>query len=164
MNENNYKKMLEYFRARKKAANVLIWQNRIITSVFYIMYPVLLIMQIVKRQQWFFTAVTAGVSFVVVSVFRYLYNKTRPYEVYNEKPLINKTTKGKSFPSRHVFCLNVIAMCWLYYCLPVGIIMLVLGAAMAATRVLTGVHFVSDVLAGALIGIMSGIAGALILL
>ena len=42
--------------------------------------------------------------------------------------------------------------------------MLVLGAAMAATRVLTGVHFVSDVLAGALIGIMSGIAGALILL
>ncbi|MBQ2083254.1 MAG: hypothetical protein II468_06430, partial [Lachnospiraceae bacterium] len=61
MNENNYKKMLEYFRARKKAANVLIWQNRIITSVFYIMYPVLLIMQIVKRQQWFFTAVTAGV-------------------------------------------------------------------------------------------------------
>ena len=99
MNENNYKKMLEYFRARKKAANVLIWQNRIITSVFYIMYPVLLIMQIVKRQQWFFTAVTAGVSFVVVSVFRYLYNKPRPYEVYNEKPLINKTTKGKSFPS-----------------------------------------------------------------
>ena len=39
-------------------------------------------------------------------------------------------------PSRHVFSITIIAMCWFYVSVPVGIIMLMLVAIMAASRVL----------------------------
>ncbi len=62
-------------------------------------------------------------------------------------------------PSRHVFSITIIAMCWLYVSVPVGVIMLILVVIMAASRVLAGVHFVRDVAAGFAIGILCGIAG-----
>lgn len=67
---------------------------------------------------------------------------------YNIKPLFVKDTKGESMPSRHVFSITIIAMCWLYVSVPVGIIMLMLVEIMAASRVLAGVHFVRDAVAG----------------
>ena len=73
--------------------------------------------------------------------------------------IIVKDTKGESMPSRHVFSITIIAMCWLYVSVPVGIIMLMLVAIMAASRVLAGVHFVRDVVVGFAVGIICGIAG-----
>ena len=57
-----------------------------------------------------------AVSFVLVSFFRKVYNAKRPYEIYDFKPLIEKDTKGKSFPSRHVFSIFVIgsSLLWVY--------------------------------------------------
>ena len=98
-------------------------------------------------------------SFILVSVIRKCIDAKRPYEKYNIKPLFIKETKGESMPSRHVFSITIIAMCWLYVSVPVGIIMLMLVAIMAASRVLAGVHFVRDVVAGFAVGIICGIAG-----
>ena len=85
---------------------------------------------------------TPFTSFILVSVIRKCIDAKRPYEKYNIKPLFVKDTKGDSMPSRHVFSITIIAMCWLYVSVPVGIIMLMLVAIMAASRVLAGVHFV----------------------
>ena len=98
-------------------------------------------------------------SFILVSVIRKCIDAKRPYEKYNIKPLFIKETKGESMPSRHVFSITIIAMCWLYVSVPVGIIMLLLVAIMSASRVLAGVHFVRDVVAGFAVGIICGIAG-----
>lgn len=98
-----------------------------------------------------------AVSFVLVSVFRKVYNAKRPYEVYDFKPLIEKDTKGKSFPSRHVFSIFVIgsSLLWLYpYA---GVLVCVMGCGLAVVRVVTGVHFPKDVVAGAVVGIVCGI-------
>ena len=92
-------------------------------------------------------------------IIRKCIDAKRPYEKYNIKPLFVKDTKGESMPSRHVFSITIIAMCWLYVSVPVGIIMLMLVAIMAASRVLAGVHFVRDVVAGFAVGIICGIAG-----
>ena len=102
---------------------------------------------------------TPFTSFILVSVIRKCIDAKRPYEKYNIKPLFVKDTKGESMPSRHVFSITIIAMCWLYVSVPVGIIMLMLVAIMAASRVLAGVHFVKDVVAGFTVGIICGIAG-----
>ena len=40
----------------------------------------------------------------------------------------------------------------------------VFGAVLAALRVLLGVHFIRDVVAGALIGVISGVIGLLTLM
>ena len=49
-----------------------------------------------------------GISFGAVSLFRWAFRAPRPYEVFETTPVIKKNTKGKSFPSRHVFSIFVI--------------------------------------------------------
>ena len=73
--------------------------------------------------------------------------------------MIKKDTRGKSFPSRHVFSAFIIAMTVFYFMPACGVILLALGIVMALARVAGGVHFVKDVAAGALMGIGCGIIG-----
>lgn len=57
----------------------------------------------------------------------------------------------------------MIAMCWLAYCPPLGIALLVGGVVMAIIRVVGGVHYPRDVIAGALVAVFGGILGLWIL-
>ena len=101
-------------------------------------------------------------SFVAVSVFRTKLHRKRPYELYDIKPLIPKDTKGKSFPSRHIFSIYVIGVTLCFYQLFLGIFICILGIFLAVIRVVTGVHFPKDVIWGAVIGVLCGImAGVL---
>ena len=104
-----------------------------------------------------------GVPFLAVSVMRKIINAPRPYELlefYEKKP---KDKKGSSFPSRHVFSVFVIATVIVPTNIALGIGLFVLGAALASIRVVLGVHFIRDVVAGALIGVVSGAVGLLAL-
>ena len=92
-------------------------------------------------------------------MFRRLYDAPRPYEQLAIEPLIPKDTKGKSFPSRHVFSVYMIAMAWLPFNTIVGVVLLLLGLDMMCMRVLGGVHYPQDVLAGAACGVLAGIVG-----
>ena len=71
-------------------------------------------------------------------------------------PLISKETKGKSFPSRHVFSAFMIGMTFLFVIKPFGILILAAGTVMAYIRVVGGVHFPKDTAAGALLGVLCG--------
>lgn len=109
-------------------------------------------------------AVCAAVPFVIVTVLRKLINAPRPYELYDfyiEKP---KDKKGQSFPSRHVFSAFVIATLAWELSPILSLILMLVGAVLAVSRVLLGLHFVRDVLAGCLIGVVSGIIGILIVI
>ena len=96
-------------------------------------------------------------TFVLVSLFRKKFNAPRPYEKWQVKPLIPKDTKGNSFPSRHVFSIYIIAMAAWYVWMPLGVILCVAGGFLAAVRVIGRVHFVKDVVAGALIAVGFGV-------
>ncbi len=98
-----------------------------------------------------------GVAFVLVSIFRKKYKAQRPYELYNYRPALKKDTKGKSFPSRHVFSIFMVAMTYLWVSLPIAILLFVMGLALAAIRVIGGVHFIRDVVAGMAIAIIVGL-------
>ncbi|MDO4290304.1 MAG: phosphatase PAP2 family protein, partial [Eggerthellaceae bacterium] len=103
--------------------------------------------------------VVPAVAFVAVSVFRRAFNAPRPYEVLAIEPLISKDTRGKSFPSRHTFSMFTIACAWWQLEPVVGAVLGVAGAAMGAVRVLGGVHFPRDVVAGALSAVVLSAAG-----
>ena len=108
----------------------------------------------------------AGIPFIAVSLMRYLINSPRPYEVLDIdefKVMREERKSGRSFPSRHVFSAFLIGMLWLPYSVPFGVAALMLGAFLGAGRVLLGIHFIRDVIAGAAIGIVSGLIGILIL-
>ena len=125
--------------------------------LLYLAYPVFLALLFFKDDIFYLKSVAVcGVGFVAVSLFRGLYNAKRPYEIYDIKPLINKNSLGKSFPSRHCFSAAVIAMSFMVISLPLGIVALALAATMAVLRVAFGVHFIKDVLLGLFLGIVVG--------
>lgn len=134
--------------------------NRLITTSVYITYPIVLFYLVYLRDVRFWRVLLApGISFVFVSIFRHYVNAPRPYEVADIEPIIEKETTGNSFPSRHVFSIFVIATTLYFISKPLGILLMIAGVLLAILRVVGGVHFPRDVIAGAIIGIVSGILG-----
>lgn len=134
--------------------------NQMITISVYCIYPLMLVLLFFTQDDRFWRVLLAPtISFIAVSIFRNVYNAPRPYEVTDNKPILKKNTKGKSFPSRHVFSVFVIAMTLFYISKPLGISLMVSGVILAYLRVIGGVHFPKDVIAGAIIGLLSGFLG-----
>lgn len=107
-------------------------------------------------------ALSAGIPFVAVSVIRRLINAPRPYELYAFYETKPKDKRGSSFPSRHVFSAFLIAVLSVEMSIYVCIALFTVGVMLAVSRVLLGIHFVRDAVAGAAVGILSGILGILI--
>lgn len=127
----------------------LLVANKALTLLGYVAYPVLLLLCAMRGGEkllWYVLAPACG--FMVVSIVRKLINEPRPYEALDIDPLINKDTKGQSMPSRHAFSFMVIALCWVRFFLPVGVVLVVLGLLLSVVRVVGGVHYPKDVLAG----------------
>ena len=72
---------------------------------------------------------------------------------------MEKETRGQSFPSRHALSAAVLAAVWLSFYPAVGGVMVAVTVAICVLRVLAGVHFPRDVIAGALLGFSLGIVG-----
>lgn len=159
MTKEQYERWSAPFRGGKNRENSLVWVDRGMTAFVFLAYPVLLfyLMLTGEFQKLADCTRIPAVSFLLVSVFRKIYSAPRPYEVLDIQPLIPKETKGKSFPSRHVFSIFMIGMTFFYIMKPVGIVVMIFGIAMAYIRVVGGVHFLKDVMAGALLGILCGL-------
>ena len=96
-------------------------------------------------------------GFVLLTLVRKRINQPRPYETWEIIPLLDKDSLGNSMPSRHVFSATIISMACLHANLPVGLLLLVLSAFLGFVRVLGGVHYPKDVLAGYVCGLLWGI-------
>lgn len=158
INKKRYKKTMEFFRQNKTWFLSLEIIYKWLPLVIFIAYPIMLVCV------WMFMSekllkvlfVPAGV-FVLVTALRKLINEQRPYEKYEVPSLFNKTTVGKSMPSRHTASAFIISMAVMYVRFDTGITFLLISALIGASRVFAGVHYVRDVLAGAGISIFCGI-------
>lgn len=160
MTKEQYEALSRPFRGRPGAVKGLKAANRVLTLSCYLLYPALLLWALVTKDPRLLRLVLVpAVSFVSLSLFRRGLNRPRPYEALDIVPLIPRDKKGESFPSRHVFSVFVIAMAWGWVCPPVGWLLGAVGVLLAVTRVVAGIHFPRDVLAGALLGVACGWAG-----
>lgn len=160
MNKETYVKMTEPFRKHPKLAKILEIINKIITYGIPVLYFGLLIYYGFHQDEKLAMAMIIPLdAFIILSVVRFFINRRRPYETFELPPVIKKNTKGKSFPSRHVFCAFVIGMTFLLWSpIPwMGIVIMVLGVFLMVVRVLSGIHYISDVIAGAISGIGAGL-------
>lgn len=109
-------------------------------------------------------SLAAGIGFVTVTVIRHFINAPRPYEIrsfYKVKP---REKEGKSFPSRHAYSAFVIAtLAWLWHP-AISVATLLFALLVCISRVLVGIHFIRDVVCGALLGTLSGVLGILLIL
>lgn len=162
MTKETYIRITEPLRNNPKRAAVIHICNRILTGLVFVSYPALLLWLFRNQEQSLIRAILVPFdSFIILTIFRVFVNAKRPYEVFDIPPVIAKDTRGRSFPSRHVFSVFIIAMTFFAVCpVPVfGGIIFVLGILLAVVRVFAGVHFPRDVIAGAIFGIAAGYIG-----
>ena len=108
----------------------------------------------------------SAVPFILLSIFRRVLSAPRPYELYDFPSLgidLPRKKSGSSFPSRHIFSSFLIGTLFLTSVPLLGAIVLLLGVGLGACRVLRGIHFIRDCIAGAVIGVVCGIIGLIIL-
>ncbi len=159
MTEEQYKRLSKPYRESKGMRRCLAAADALITALIFLSYPVFLIYAVYNKSTPAFACdiMIPAVSFGFLSLFRRLYSAPRPYEVWDITPLLKKDTRGKSFPSRHVFSVFIIGMTYFHTFHILGAAVLLSGAALACIRVIGGVHFPKDVAAGAAFGILFGL-------
>jgi len=106
--------------------------------------------------------VTLALPFLAVTLIRRKINAPRPYELYGFTEQAPRSRKGASFPSRHAHSAFAIGTLLCLFHPALGAVLLALALGMCAARVLLGIHFVRDVAAGALTGVISSLIGALL--
>ena len=160
--KTNYEKVLLRVYEDRKTSLVLKIASVAIVAVTVLAFIVRLLELVLSdRVLLLETLIIAGVPFIALSVMRVLVDAPRPYELL---PFYEKRPKGKcgrSFPSRHVFSVFVIGAVIMPSSVLLGSMLLLLGACLAVFRVLLGIHFIRDVVAGALMGAVSGAVGLL---
>ncbi len=149
MTDRQYEKWSAPFRRFKYGKKLLRGINGACSASVFISYPCFLLLRLIAQdKRLFYWIIVPAISFGLVSLMRIVLNFPRPYEKLSIDPLIAKKTKGKSFPSRHAFSSFMIALTvvWVY---PFwGGCLIVIALLQALCRILGGVHFPVDVLAG----------------
>lgn len=107
------------------------------------------------KQMVFVALVSSFLSrFIITDIIRFFYSRPRPFEILDVYKLLEHDG-GISFPSGHAaFFFAVAAAVFIFY-RKWGILFYFLALAMGLSRVVAGIHWPSDVLAGAVIGILS---------
>lgn len=133
---------------------------RILPGMVYLAYPLMLVWLLIAHRSLLLRALLVPLlGFLTVTVLRARIDAPRPYEALGIPAITPKETKGKSFPSRHAACAGVIAMTALGVMPPLGAVLLLLAVLICVSRVLAGVHFIRDVLAGLALGVAIGFVG-----
>lgn len=98
----------------------------------------------------------AFTRFVLAEIIRTIWFRTRPFISQNFVPLIIQNADEASFPSGHATFFFALATIVYFYNKRLGIIFFIASFFIAIDRIFVGVHWPSDVFAGAILGILVG--------
>lgn len=160
MTKEQYILIMNFISSVKHGIKIVYIMGKVLTYLTAVIY-IFVIARLVFIKDMRFIRVVAvpATGFAALTVFRAKYDAQRPYEKYGFTPLIPKDTCGKSFPSRHIFSIFMCAGAVSFIYPLLGTIIYIMGILLAIIRVVSGVHFPKDVIAGAIAGILCSISG-----
>ena len=139
MNEKIFFWNVRLFTKYKAARYILRFVYKLLPLVMLVAYPVLLVH-----------------VYLGVTLLRVIIDEQRPYERFDTPSVFGKTTKGKSFPSRHTASAFIIAMAFMYVNFWWGMLAMLIALLIELSRIMAGAHYIHDVLAGMAISIVAG--------
>lgn len=94
--------------------------------------------------------------FVLTNIIRWLWFRPRPFVQNHINLLFSYNQTEPSFPSGHAAFYFAIATVTYFYNRKAGILFFFASFLISISRVFSGIHWPSDILAGAVVGIFSG--------
>lgn len=151
--EKFYITLLANIRKHPVIERMIISITKYFPYITFVIYPCLLIYLFSIQSALLWESIWKPLgAFLLVTIFRKIVNRPRPYDQINIKPLIGHK-HGESFPSRHTVSAFIIA----FVCLPVhlylGVFSIVIVTIMSICRILAGVHYISDVVVSVIIAL-----------
>lgn len=152
--EKYYQTMLTYIHNRPLLKKTIIQVCRFFPYITFILYPCVLIYLWITKNELFLTTLIKPLSaFLIVTIFRKIMNRPRPYEAMDIHPLFHHK-QGESFPSRHTVSAFIIALVCFNVHFGLGLFTLFVAIIISGSRILAGVHYISDVLSAIVIAII----------
>lgn len=153
MTADRYRAVIGWFNARPAAKKLLRAVSLGSVAAVYLLYAGLAVLMMLRGNSLLWPLlVVPAVVFVLGTALRRAINRPRPYETLSFAPLFSKDTKGQSLPSRHCFSAACIAVAAIPVSPAAAAVLAGLAVVIALTRVLCGVHYISDVLVGLVFG------------
>lgn len=158
MSKKSYIKRIEKLRSKDSIFKILKILYKVLPLVMIVTYPIMIIIKALEgfSLKLCFLIFVPACTLILVTLLRKYINRERPYIKFDTQPLIAKKATGESFPSRHTASAFIIAMSGFLFSPIIGILLLLIAIIIGLTRILAGVHFVTDVLAGMGISILIG--------
>lgn len=162
-----YQKNYDFYTHRPTALRVLKAANLLCTALFFLAYAATVLLKIASiyagntdYEALIRLLLSPAACLLIVSVLRPAVNRPRPYSERGAgiTPLLRKHGNAdKSFPSRHLACAFVIAIGVLPFYPILGWLLLPFACALGYIRFALGLHYPSDLIAGALLGTACGL-------
>lgn len=108
-----------------------------------------------KRRPFVYTVVGGLVAYVVANIIAIMHFRPRPFVMHGFSALINESPLTKSFPSNHALAAFALATGIFLVNKKWGYVAYAVAILIALLRVAVGVHYISDIVAGAALGILS---------
>jgi undecaprenyl-diphosphatase len=99
------------------------------------------------------------IGFIPVAVIKRLYPRLRPYLVIPGTNTGKRLLTDHSFPSGHTTAVFSLVIPIVLYAPPLGTLLLPIAFLVGLSRIYLGLHYPSDVVAGAFLGTVAGIVG-----
>lgn len=135
-------------------------QQIIVFSATYLPYFVFLgilgwfILHLRRRIFWELVGAAILSRIVITETIRLLWDRARPFAELGFRPLVEHSASA-SFPSGHAAFFFALSGIVFAYNKRMGTLFFLLSTIISASRVMAGIHWPSDVLGGAVIGIGS---------
>ncbi len=123
----------------------------------YILLASLLFFLLYKKEVFFQAIISGTISrFIFVFIIRALYYRERPFLQYDITPLIEHAPTA-SFPSGHASFFFALSTAIFIKNKKIGSLFLILSFLISISRVFSGIHFPSDIIFGAIIGVLTAV-------